>query len=212
LDKIYRKLVLGERDPHTKSAQTLSALAEKSGLPYTRLRALCRDLDVPYQVAPDHNHPAAELLLREAQPDVIAFTGGGLIRQNILDLPTMGVLNCHAGLLPRYRGMDVVEWAILEAEDEMPQIGITLHFMDRGVDTGPIVKTHSMSIRPGDDLDSLRARFLPAMVELMLGGLTGLQEGSLEPSPQNPDDGRQYFVMHPRLRKAASDQIKSIML
>jgi methionyl-tRNA formyltransferase len=212
LDKIYRKLVLGERETGTPSGQTLADMAEQSGLPFDRLRTLGHDLDIPHLVAPDHNHPSVEALLRDAQPDVIAFTGGGLIRKNILDLPTRGVLNCHAGLLPRYRGMDVVEWAILEAEDLAPQTGITLHFMDRGVDSGPIVKTLPIPTQPGDNLESLRARFLPAMVGLMLDGLSGLQAGRLTPSPQNPDDGRQYFVMHPRLRQAAADQIGSMML
>jgi methionyl-tRNA formyltransferase len=212
LDKIYRKLILSEKQTAARTEETLADLADQSGLPYQRLRAFCKDLSVPYLLAPDHNHPSAEDLLRKAQPDVIAFTGGGLIRKNILDLPEMGVLNCHAGLLPRYRGMDVVEWALLEAEDEPPQTGITLHFMDRGVDTGPIVKNRPIAVQPGDDLESLRARFLPAMVELVIEGLVRLQDGRLQPSPQIPEDGRQYFVMHPRLREAASEQIRSMML
>ena len=212
LDKIYRKLILGERETNPNASQTLSNLAELSRLPYQRLRTLSRDLDIPHLIAPDHNHPSAETLLHEAQPDVIAFTGGGLIRKNILDLPRLGVLNCHAGLLPQYRGMDVVEWAILEAEGQAPQTGISVHIMDRGVDTGPIILSQPISIQPGDDLDSLRARFLPAMVELMLEGLEGLQTGRIKPIPQNPEDGHQYFVMHPRLREAAADQIGSMML
>jgi folate-dependent phosphoribosylglycinamide formyltransferase PurN len=212
LDKVFRNLILGERKPQTDSGPTLPRLAKEYGLPHNRLRSLAAALGVPYLLASDHNHSSAERLLLTAQPDIIAFTGGGLIRKNILELSHWGVLNCHAGLLPRFRGMDVVEWAILEGEDQAPQTGITLHLMDKGVDTGPIVLTHPISLQPGDNLQSLRARFLPAMVQLMLEGLIGLRHGRLSPTPQAPSDGRQYFVMHPRLQQSAADQLRSIML
>lgn len=212
LDKILNNLILGERESRTASSPSLAAMAEEDELTHPRLRMLAASLDVPYLLAPDHNHPSAEKLLRDAQPDIIAFTGGGLIRKNILELSQGGVLNCHAGLLPRYRGMDVVEWAILEAEGQAPQTGITLHLMDQGVDTGPIVLTQPIPPLPGEDLQSLRARFLPAMVQLMLEGLNGLRDGHLEPLPQASSDGRQYYVMHPRLRQSASDQVRSMML
>jgi folate-dependent phosphoribosylglycinamide formyltransferase PurN len=212
LDKVISNLILGERDHQSDSGPTLSGLAKEAGLPHSRLSSLAATLGVPFLLAPDHNHPSSEELLRAAQPDIIAFTGGGLIRKNILELSHRGVLNCHAGLLPRYRGMDVVEWAILEAGSQPPETGITLHFMDKGVDTGPIVLTRRIRPQPGDDLRSLRSRFLPAMSQLMLEGLIGLRDGRLEPTFQAPTDGRQYFVMHPRLQQAAADQIRSMML
>ena len=187
-------------------------MAKQAGLTHSTLRSLTEALEVPYLLASDHNHVSAEHLLKAAQPDIIAFTGGGLIRKNILELSPRGVLNCHAGLLPRYRGMDVVEWAVLEAEGQSPQTGITLHLMDRGVDTGPIVRSLPMSPQEGENLQNLRARYLPAMVQLMLEGLDGLRTGRFEPIPQSPTDGRQYFVMHPRLRRSADNQVRSMML
>ena len=51
---------------------------------------------------------------------------------------SFGVLNCHMGILPKYRGMDVVEWPFLE--NDRLNVGITCHLMDKGIDTGDILE------------------------------------------------------------------------
>jgi methionyl-tRNA formyltransferase len=207
LDKIYRKLLLGERAYAAEDPETLRAAARQAALPRSGLAALARALGAPAQRAFDLNAPAAVAALQAAAPDAIAFTGGGLVREPLLSLARHGVLNCHMGLLPRYRGMDVVEWPLLEAGAAPPAIGLTLHVMDRGVDTGPLLLQRRIAPRPGDSLESLRRRFEPAMVELMLEGLRGLRDGALTRRPQDPAAGRQYYVMHPRLRRIAAQRL-----
>ncbi len=144
--------------------------------------------------------------LVQLKPDVVVFSGGGIVREPVLQIPSMGVLNCHSGLLPKYRGMDVVEWAILESKEE-PQIGLTLHFMDRGVDTGPILLRQPEQVQPGDTLARIRRRLEPKMVRLMMRGLRGLRDGSVGSQEQSSEDGRQYFVMHPRLKVVAEKKV-----
>lgn len=207
LDKVYRKLLLGERAYAAEDPETLRAAARRAGLPDAGLAALARRLGAPARRVPDLNAPAALTALQGAAPDVIAFTGGGLLRHPLLALAPLGVLNCHMGLLPRYRGMDVVEWPLLEAGAAPPAVGLTLHVMDRGVDTGPLLLTRRLAPRPGDSLESLRRRLEPAMVDLMLDGLRGLRDGALQLQPQDPAAGRQYFVMHPRLRQLAARRL-----
>jgi methionyl-tRNA formyltransferase len=111
------------------------------------------------------------------------------------------------GLLPRYRGMDVVEWPILEGRNE---VGVTLHFMDRGVDTGPILTTRNVPIRAGDGMEALRTRFEPVMVDIMLEGIRGVRDDALPPAAQRPEDGRQYFVLHPRLYERARRRLADV--
>jgi folate-dependent phosphoribosylglycinamide formyltransferase PurN len=211
LDKVYKKLILGERSYPQDDAETIAALARSVRLPGQTMKDLALRLRVPLVTIRDLNDPGAEAALATAQPDLIAFTGGGLVRENILCLPRLGVLNCHSGILPRYRGMDVLEWPLLEAEDARADMGLTLHLMDRGVDTGPILLQSRAELHPGDTLAVIRTRLEPAMVSLMLNGIRGLRDGSLNPIPQAPEAGRQYFVMHPRLKAAAAERLQRLV-
>ena len=78
--------------------------------------------------------------MKELKPDLVVFTGGRLIRDNILKNSGAGVVNCHMGILPMYRGVDVVEWPILN--EDWNNIGLTIHFMVKGIDTGDILKIY----------------------------------------------------------------------
>ena len=63
----------------------------------------------------------------------------------------------------------------------------------------PIVKITRVPIRAGDSMERLRKRFEPIMVDLMLDGIRLARDGALAPRPQTEKQGRQYYVMHPRL-------------
>jgi len=134
--KIYAKLVLGERAYAPQDTDSLVWHLREAGLEGQSLKRICRARGIACISVRDLNSAKVETFLKARETDLVVFTGGGLIRRKILALPRLGVMNCHAGILPRYRGMDVVEWAILEAQAE-PETGLTLHFMDPGVDTGP---------------------------------------------------------------------------
>ena len=138
LRKAYRKLVVGE-SVYEGSDQTILSMAKRVQLPGRDVYDLCRGAKVPVVTVKDHNDPSSCTAIRNASPDLIVFTGGGLIRKELLSLPRLGVLNCHMGPLPEYRGMDVVEWPLLEQSRDVARLGITVHYMDKGVDTGAIL-------------------------------------------------------------------------
>jgi len=197
--KVVSKWLLADQIPAKEDEnESLTTLARQMELPRGTLKDVCANHLIPYHTVKDHNDIQSLIVLDKIRPDVIAFTGGGLIRKDVLSIPTIGVLNCHSGMLPHYRGMDVVEWAL--AEEQFDQVGQTLHLMDSGVDTGPILLQRRLELRPGDTIASIRTRLEARMPLLMLEGLRGLRDGTLKPQPQRPEDGRQYFVMHPRLR------------
>jgi methionyl-tRNA formyltransferase len=206
LQKIYNKLILPE-SLAVQEKNPLAAMGQTLGLEDRTLLAFGRRTRIPVHRVKDFNSEASESALRALAPDLIVFTGGGLIRKNILTIPVAGVLNCHSGLLPRYRGMDTLEWTILEARDGIPQIGLTLHFMDAGVDTGPILKQYHRRVSPGESLVTIRQQLEPEMVRLVIEGVRDLQRGSLEAQAQDPAAGRQYFVIHPRLGKKADEKL-----
>jgi len=210
IHKVAQKLVLGEERSTLPGEISLAALAQERKLSAPNLRILAERYRVPFCVAPDHNHPRVESVLRTVAPDVLVFSGGGLIRENILSIPERGVLNCHAGVLPLYRGMDVVEWAVLESDGEPPPVGLTTHFMEKGVDTGPILEVRNLSIRQGDTFAAMRTRLEPMMVELMMETLLRLASEDITARPQGLDEGKQYFVMHPRVKELAAARLGAI--
>jgi methionyl-tRNA formyltransferase len=77
-----------------------------------------------------------------------------ILHETILALPARGTLNCHAGALPFYRGRNPLTWAIINGEEEF---GVTVHWVDLGIDTGDIVVQIKVPIRPHDTYATLLA-------------------------------------------------------
>lgn len=197
--KAWKKLVLGSDDGVADDERGLNDIAKEVGVAGIRLSAFAKREGIRFAKVGDHNDPAALAALEAMRPDIVAFTGGGIIRGRLIAASGRGILNPHMGVLPRYRGMDVVEWPILEDEHERVGVGATLHLMDSGIDTGPIVRSVRVPIERGDSIERLRKRFEPAMVDLILEGIRAARDDRLELQPQAEADGQQYFMMHPRL-------------
>jgi folate-dependent phosphoribosylglycinamide formyltransferase PurN len=208
--KVRTKLLVGEEQGASDAAdfgESIAALAKRVGLDAGTLKDFAAKKRIPYLRVADHNAPAAIHALRAAAPDAIAFTGGGMIRRELLEIPRVGIMNCHAGMLPQYRGMDVVEWPAAEGRLDDPGLGLTLHLMESGLDTGPILLQKRIELRPGDGFASIRGRMAPEMVALMIEGIRGLRDRAIEPKPQEPRAGRQYYVMHPRVLAHAARRL-----
>lgn len=208
--KVCEKMVLRDR-AGAKGQESIGRQIERYGLRGMTLRRWARDRGIPCRTVRDLNDPDTLEFLRRAEPDVVAFTGGGLIRRALLAVPTKGVLNVHAGILPQYRGSCSLEWPALERTLDTTGIGATLHFMDRGVDTGDILLQERLALRPEDSFESIRTRLELVQVDLMMRGLVGLADGLIARQPQENEDGRQYFVMHPRLREAAERVLRKYL-
>lgn len=120
-----------------------------------------RAAPIPYQNYSDRVHPVVDFngseclkLLSELSPDIIVLAGAPILKPPVLSTAKMAVLNAHPGLLPRYRGVDVIAWAVLNGDP----VGVTIHKVDPGIDTGAIVLQECISREPGDDLASLRRK------------------------------------------------------
>ncbi len=207
LRKVVDKWVRGDKRFTNEKGDNLGKLAKRWELPFASLSHLAAAYNIPYRVVADHNQPQSEDFIRRIAPDLIVFTGGGLIRQNILSIPTIGIMNCHTGILPEFRGMDVVEWTAAEGKIGDVGFGVTLHLMDKGVDTGPIIKKAPLVAENLKSFEQIRAELEVKMVESMLEGVKGFRDGSNVIRQQHKEDGRQYFVMHPRMKAYARLQL-----
>ena len=166
----------------------------------SNLQEACRYFGIKLHYANDVNGNRALSFLREQRPALIIYTGGGILRSRLIELPTLGVINAHSGLLPKYRGMNVTEWALLNGDGT----GITVHFIDPGIDTGRILFSRLVPITIEDaSIGMLRQRIARATVAALVDAVKVLASGNAELINQDPADGKQYFVMHEKLLEVA---------
>lgn len=83
---------------------------------------------------------------------LVSMSFNQIFRKKIIDLTPIGIVNCHAGKLPFYRGRNILNWALINDEKEF---GITVHFVDEGIDTGDIILQKSYPISDQDNYNSL---------------------------------------------------------
>lgn len=120
---IFRRLPSLLRFP--RALRRLSSLAE-----------LCSALEIPYAPVPDVNDPAFLAKLRSLEVDLIVSFQQRIFKRALLEIPKLGCLNVHTGILPGYRGFKPVFWMQSRSE---PELGVTVHKMSEQIDTGPII-------------------------------------------------------------------------
>lgn len=117
---------------------------------------------------------------------VVAF--GLILPQAVLDIPRFGCINGHASLLPRWRGAAPLQRA-LEAGDTMT--GVTAMQMEKGLDTGPMLETLKIDIKPKMTSGMLHDKLSVMTADVLIMTLAKLTAGCLVPKPQ-PEEGVTY--------------------
>jgi methionyl-tRNA formyltransferase len=151
-----------------------------------------------FQVWPSSSVQSPELGARLASADVDLLVNVHslyLIHPAVLSAPRIGSFNLHPGPLPEYAGLNVPSWAIYRGES---QHGVTLHWMDEGIDTGPIAWQERFPIEPGDTALSLSGKSVRNGVPLILE-LAGKAADDPRAIPCHPQDlaRREYFPAGP---------------
>lgn len=170
------------------------------------LREVARTYGFPVVTCGDQNSPRAVAQLKQWSPDLAIFTGGNILREEALKVPRLGILNSHLALLPEIRGMSSPEWSLLCG---VP-LGITIHFMDSGIDTGPIVLRREFAgAADCDALADSRNRMIAEGIELIAEAVAGLDRGTISAVPQaDREKDCQFFVMHEQLKAVATRRLK----
>jgi len=135
------------------------------------------------------NHTDIVRALQDPNITKIVLAQSGIIRKSILKLGKC-VLNCHPGKLPEFRGVDVVRWELLQRQP----LGVTLHVVDAGIDTGYVLEEKIVPVQAGDTPESIAARSIDISMEMLLDSAIAPIE-SFQPRPQSPGEGKQYYLM-----------------
>lgn len=114
--------------------------------------------------------------IRALRPDVIAVMAyGQILPRDVLEIPKIACLNLHASLLPRWRGAAPIQAAIAAGD---PETGITVMYMDEGLDTGDILLQRTIDILPADTGGSLHDRLAEIAPEALFESLELLVQGA----------------------------------
>jgi methionyl-tRNA formyltransferase len=160
---------------------------------------------------PHINRPEVAKLADELRPDLVAVFGTSLIRGELLGAGRLGIANLHGGLSPEYRGADCTFWALYNGEPE--KVGCTLHWIDKGIDTGGLIAHVSPKILPDDDELTLFWRSVQTSADVYAELLHLLAAGERFGQTQS-SKGRLYQVKRRGLRheRAVSRRLREGML
>jgi methionyl-tRNA formyltransferase len=142
---------------------------------------LLKGKTIPVHAVSNLNGEDTEGLLKKYAPDVVMLGGSSrILKPHIINAATIGIINCHPGLLPEYKGIDVVGWAIYHGAP----IGATCHFIDTGVDSGPILLRKEADQPHRETLLEVRVRVMRLAAKLMVESVEGIMKKTITAKPQ----------------------------
>ena len=124
----------------------------------------------------------------------IVMAYGQILPQSLLDMPPLGALNLHASLLPRHRGAAPVQAALLAGDERS---GITVMWMDAGLDTGDILLERECPVLPDDTAGSLHDRLSALAAEALRAAIELIRRGDASRTKQ--DEASATYA--PKLRR-----------
>ena len=134
--------------------------------------------------------------LKKINPDVIIVNGTAIIKKKILDALNATIVNTHAGITPRYRGVHGGYWAL--ANKDQAHCGVTVHLVDQGIDTGNIVYQDTIEITKQDNFITYPYLQIAKGIELMKQTLSDILEGTLKTTKST---GKSKLWYHPTIWK-----------
>ena len=145
--------------------------------------------------------------LRRLSVDVIvSLNCPQRLKREILSLPSHGCLNVHFGLLPRYRGILPIFYALLNGESSF---GVTVHFMDDKLDNGDILVQREVAILPGDDLETSYPEAFAVAAELLSEAFEALERGAIGRRPNRESDKTYYSYPTKQMIKTYRQLVRS---
>jgi methionyl-tRNA formyltransferase len=133
--------------------------------------------------------PAEVALMIAARPDVVLVFGTGILREPFLSAFSGRIINIHLGLSPYYRGAGTNFWPLVNRQPEY--VGATIHYLDAGIDTGPILMHVRPSIEHGDGPHDVGNKTIAAAAQALLRAASAHVAGTAHAVAQWPG-GRLY--------------------
>jgi methionyl-tRNA formyltransferase len=171
---------------------TIKGYASKKGIPVFRIKT--------------PNNKEFRQQLRDLKPDIIINQSQSIIKKELLEIPTIGVLNRHNALLPKNRGRLTPFWVLFKGEKET---GVSIHFVVEALDAGEIIVQEKYSVSRKDTFNSLVKKNYEIAPKAMLKAIDLLENGFKDFLP-NADNDATYNTT-PTLKEAWEYRKKRII-
>ena len=165
--------IVGIFSPPDKRGEGMKSLAEKSGIPF-----FCPSLMKDPQVYDAYAKLKPELAILAFVTDIIP--------EKLLAVPSLGAICYHPSLLPRHRGASAINWAIIRGDT---RTGLTVFWVDKGIDTGPILLQKEVEIGPDETTGSLYFnKLFPMGIDAMVEAVELIKKGKAPKIPQDESE------------------------
>ncbi len=142
----------------------------------TPVKSLALQNNIPVYTPKTLRDEAFMETLRELAPDIIVVVAyGKILPKEVLFYPKHGSVNVHVSLLPKYRGAAPMQRAIMDGEKET---GVTIMYMDEGLDTGDIILSERFPIGKKDNFETIHDKSAEIGGNLMLRALAAIENGT----------------------------------
>ncbi|MBE6154936.1 MAG: methionyl-tRNA formyltransferase [Firmicutes bacterium] len=124
--------------------------------------------------------------IKKYNPDLIVTCAyGQIVPKEVLNIPRLGCINVHASILPKYRGGAPIHYAVINGEEET---GITIMYMDEGMDTGDIIKIEKIKIENNDTVETMHDKLSVLGANLLEKVLPDIINGTNNRIKQNDEE------------------------
>ena len=149
----------------------------------------CRELGIALFIEKNINEISFQKKLKKFNCDLfVSMSFDQIFKKETFDIPKKGTINCHAGKLPLYRGRNILNWALINGESEF---GITVHFIDEGIDTGDIIEQETFKITLKDNYKTLLEKAYINCPKLLIKAIDSIYYGNYTriSQPLGPEHG-----------------------
>lgn len=166
-------------------------------------KQIIENTGIPVHYVENLNNDSSLNLLNKLKPDYVVLGGTRILKDYVIKIVKKGILNAHPAILPKYQGLDCVGWSILNNDP----VGATIHFIDSGIDSGPIILQDSIDYSDCNSLIEVRIRTMKLCANLMLKSIIGLKFGTLHPIQQDSSLSEKHREMTENEVKLVEDKL-----
>lgn len=168
----------------TQGEQIIGSITVSNKKMSQPIKKVTEELNIPLLETDNLNCTKVKKWVANLSPDLLVLSFVTMFVPNsIINMSTHGGINYHPSLLPKYRGGSAINWAIINGEKET---GVTIHYIDEGIDTGDIILQENVKIDDNDTVVSLYFNKLyPLGIDLMKKTVKLIKDNKAHSIPQD---------------------------
>jgi folate-dependent phosphoribosylglycinamide formyltransferase PurN len=148
------------------------------------LRKYCENRNIKVFEVLKHSSDETRQIFESCHTDyALMASSNWLLKEPIISLRSTRIINAHSGWLPKHKGLDSIAWSIKENDP----VGLTTHFIDKGIDSGPILHFYQADFKSGDDFNTVCKKVNELQAFAFYDTLIGLENNTIVPMKQNTE-------------------------